>query len=161
MCVAKLSRCAYYTPRRKTQDEHERNAKAPPIIKAPTKPTQEEWERHQLTHTPFAPWCQHCMAARNARRNRPKQGRKGRIVPDIEGGEGPSSCFKAKAGMSHHFLQLVQSSLRSASHEELRHRSQRSGPRVRPERPRVNMPGDDVEAPATSTLYAVIALKQT
>ena len=63
---------------------------APPMIRAPTKPTREEWERHQTTHTPFASWCPHCMAARNVRRNHPKRGRKVRLVPDIEEGNGPT-----------------------------------------------------------------------
>ena len=62
----------------------------PPMLQAPAKPTQDEWDRHQLTHTPFAVWCPHCLAARNVRRNHPKQGRKGRIVPDTEIGEGPT-----------------------------------------------------------------------
>ena len=60
------------------------------MLQAPAQPTQDEWNRHQLTHTPFAAWCPHCLASRNARRNHPKQGRKGRLVPDTEIGEGPS-----------------------------------------------------------------------
>ena len=69
------------------------------MIKAPEKPTQLEWDKHQTTHTPFAPWCQHCVAARIARRNHPKQGRKGRIVSDIDDGEGPT-----KVSMDHMYL---------------------------------------------------------
>ena len=71
-------------------DDNGNNGQSPPIIKAPTNPTQEEWDIHQTTHTPFAVWCKHCVAARNARENHPKQGRKGRIVSDIENGEGPT-----------------------------------------------------------------------
>ena len=62
----------------------------PPMIKAPTKPTKEEWERHQTTHTPYASWCKHCVAARNVRRSHPAKGRKGKIVPDVEKGDGPT-----------------------------------------------------------------------
>ena len=68
-----------------TEKEHDK-----PMLKAPVKPTQEEWNKHQTTHTPFAAWCPHCLAARNVRRNHPKQGRKGRLVPDTETGEGPT-----------------------------------------------------------------------
>ena len=69
-------------------DDNGKLKEPPPMIKAPEKPTQLEWDKHQTTHTPFAPWCQHCVAARNARRNHPKQGRKGRIVSDIDDVEG-------------------------------------------------------------------------
>ena len=58
------------------------------MLRAPAKPTQEDWNKHQTTHTPFAAWCPHCLAARNVRRNHPKQGRKGRLVPDTETGDG-------------------------------------------------------------------------
>ena len=68
-----------------TEREHDN-----PMLKAPVKPTQEEWNKHQTTHTPFAAWCPHCLAARNVRRNHPTQGRKGRLVPDTETGEGPT-----------------------------------------------------------------------
>ena len=63
---------------------------APPIIKAPERPTKEEWERHQATHTPHAAWCPHCMAARNARRGNPTHGRKNNTVPDTEESDGPT-----------------------------------------------------------------------
>ena len=62
-----------------------------PILKAPAKPIQEELDRHQATHTPFAAWCPHCQAARNARCNHPKRGRRGRIVLDTETCEGPTT----------------------------------------------------------------------
>ena len=60
-----------------------------PIVKAPETPTKEEWSRHQSTRTPYAAWCPHCVAARNARRKHPAHGRKNRIVPDVENGDGP------------------------------------------------------------------------
>ena len=59
---------------------------APPIIRAPTKPTKEAWERHQTTHAPYVAWCPHCMAARHVRRNHPIHGRKVRFVPGTEKG---------------------------------------------------------------------------
>ena len=61
----------------------------PPIIKAPERPTKDEWERHQATHAPHAAWCPHCMVARNARRGHPAHGRKRKVVPDTEKGDGP------------------------------------------------------------------------
>ena len=38
-----------------------------PMVKSPLQPTKEEWLQHQLIHTPYAPWCKHCVAARAAR----------------------------------------------------------------------------------------------
>ena len=72
------------------ENEHGECRNATPIIRVPDKPTKEEWERHQITHTPYAAWCPHCVAARNARRNHPTHGRKGKIVPDTETEEGPT-----------------------------------------------------------------------
>ena len=44
------------------EDVQRGNESGPPIIKVPNKPTKEEWERHQVTHTPFAACCPHCAA---------------------------------------------------------------------------------------------------
>ena len=63
------------------------------MLRAPAQPTQEEWSKHQTTHAPFAAWCPHCLAATNVRRNYPKQGIKGRLVPDTEIGDGPTKVF--------------------------------------------------------------------
>ena len=30
-----------------------------PVVKIPSTPTREEHQRHQVTHTPYAPWCRH------------------------------------------------------------------------------------------------------
>ena len=71
-------------------ENQEEENRAPPIVRAPEKPTKEEWARHQTIHIPYAAWCPHCVAARNARRNHPAHGRKSRFVPDIENGDGPT-----------------------------------------------------------------------
>ena len=39
--------------------EHDR------LVKRPAEPSQAEIERHEITHTPFQPWCQHCIAGRS------------------------------------------------------------------------------------------------
>ena len=61
------------------EDEHEKQAVSPPLIKAPQQPTREEWEQHQTTHTPYKSWCPHCVAARAVRRKHPSKGRKHEI----------------------------------------------------------------------------------
>ena len=33
------------------EQQGQENQRSPPVIKAPAKPTQEQWERHQVTHT--------------------------------------------------------------------------------------------------------------
>ena len=57
-------------------DENAQSYRQPPIAKAPQQPTAEEFERHQITHTPYAPWCKHCLAARAGRSPHPSQGRR-------------------------------------------------------------------------------------
>ena len=71
------------------EDKEGEGRDAPPMVRAPSKPTKEEWERHQTTHTPYAAWCPHCAAARNVRRNHPTHGRQGKLVPDTDGEDGP------------------------------------------------------------------------
>ena len=73
------------------EDENDKARAVLPIAKAQVKPTHDEWERHQVTHALYAPWCPHCLAARNARRGHPTHGRKGTIAPDIESGEGSAN----------------------------------------------------------------------
>lgn len=70
-------------------DENGKHYRAPPMVKSPPQPTREEFERHQVTHTPYAPWCKHCIAARAVRSQHPSKGRKATIVPDTETGKGP------------------------------------------------------------------------
>lgn len=62
-----------------------------PIVKFPPNMTGEEWARHQVTHTPYAPGCRHCVAARPIRRQHPKMRKHNVIVPDIDGSkDGPT-----------------------------------------------------------------------
>ena len=72
-------------------DENGRHYKAPPMVKSPTQPSREEFERHQITHTPYASWCKHCLTARAVRSHHPAKGRKAMIVPDTETGKGPTT----------------------------------------------------------------------
>ena len=59
-----------------------------PVVKAPEKPAKEEWLQHQATHTPFAPWCKHILAARMIRHKHPSKGKRAVLVQDIESLEG-------------------------------------------------------------------------
>ena len=72
-------------------DEHGMQYRDPPMVKPPPMPTKEQFERHQTTHTPFAPWCKDCFAARAVRQQHPSKGRKAIIVPDIQTGAGPTT----------------------------------------------------------------------
>ena len=45
------------------EKENEQDAREAFVIKAPVKPTQEQWERHQATHAPYAQWCLHSLVA--------------------------------------------------------------------------------------------------
>ena len=45
------------------EDEHGKQQRVPPMVKVPKSQIREEYERHQVTHTPFAIWCKHCVAA--------------------------------------------------------------------------------------------------
>ena len=72
-------------------DDNARQHQSPPMVRSPTQPTKEEFEKHQTTHTPYAPWCKHCLAARAIRHKHPSKGRKAAIVPDIENVKGPTA----------------------------------------------------------------------
>ena len=69
-------------------DENGKACRLPPIVKAPPQPTREEFERHHAIHTPYAPWCKHCLAARATRTQHPSKGRKAVSVPDVDTGVG-------------------------------------------------------------------------
>ena len=72
-------------------EENKTGARNPPILKSPPNMTGEEWARHQVTHTPYAPGCRHCAAARAIRRQHPKTRKHNVIVPDIDGSvDGPT-----------------------------------------------------------------------
>ena len=59
-------------------------------MKAPPQPTRAEIEQHKSTHTPYASWCKHCVAARAIRRDHPTKGSGAAIVPDVGNNiEGP------------------------------------------------------------------------
>ena len=73
------------------EDETNADARDPPIVKFPPNMTKEEWDKHQVIHTPFAPGCKHCAAARPIRRRHPKKRKHNVLVPDIDGSkEGPT-----------------------------------------------------------------------
>ena len=72
-------------------DDNAKNQKSPPMIRSPTQPTKEEYEKHQTTHAPYVAWCKHCLAARAVRHKHPAKGRGAAIVPDIEHGKGPTT----------------------------------------------------------------------
>ena len=72
------------------EDEQQQGARKPPIVNTPPQPTKEEMEQHATTHTPYASWCRHCVAARAVRRKHPSKGRGAAIVPDVDKGiDGP------------------------------------------------------------------------
>ena len=56
-----------------------------PVVKTPSTPTKEEYQRHQVTHTPYAFWCRHCAAARKVRDGHPSKGRRKHIVSEMDG----------------------------------------------------------------------------
>ena len=65
-------------------DANCRNPNKVPVVGAPVKPTRNEWLQHQATHTPFAPWCRHCVAARAVRHAHPSKGRRTVMIRDTE-----------------------------------------------------------------------------
>lgn len=67
------------------KDGTKTGARDPPIVKLPPSMTREEWDRHKVTHTPYAPGCRHRVAARATRRQHPKKRKHSIIVPDIDG----------------------------------------------------------------------------
>ena len=61
--------------REQFENNNEDQRQKVPMVKPPPKPTEDEWARHQLTHTPYAAWCPHCVAARIVRHKHPRKGR--------------------------------------------------------------------------------------
>ena len=54
------------------------------VVNAQPQPTKEEWLQRQATHTPYAPWCKHCVAARAVRHAHPSEGRRAAAIKDVE-----------------------------------------------------------------------------
>ena len=65
-------------------DQNEQTTWKIPMVKAPPQPTKDEWERHQLTHTPFAPCCKHCNAGRAVRMSHQRADKRAKLVPDTD-----------------------------------------------------------------------------
>ena len=95
-------------------DENGRSCKMPPVVEPPRTFTRVEYERHQITHTPFAPWCKHCIAARAVRRKHPSKGRRVSVVPVTESGQGPMKLF-----MDYMYLHERRSAQREAAENPL------------------------------------------
>ena len=66
------------------EDQNDNTGWQPPMVKPPPQPTHEEWFRHQLIHTPYAPWCRHCNAARVVRNHHQCANKRARLVPDVD-----------------------------------------------------------------------------
>ena len=66
---------------RKMYEEGKREAIALPVPKLPSKMEQ---EMHNLTHIPFAPWCQCCVATRAKEDARKEDERMKEETPKIE-----------------------------------------------------------------------------
>ena len=45
-------------------DEKVEERRSPVRIPAPCRPSKQEIEEHELTHTPFRPWCRCCVKGR-------------------------------------------------------------------------------------------------
>ena len=78
----------------------EQKVKGPLMVTPPPKPTKEELEKHQLTHTPYQSWCIHCAAARAVRRKHPSKGRKHDIIVDHD----KNIMGPAKISMDYRYL---------------------------------------------------------
>ena len=93
--------------------ENGESSRTPPMVKSPTSPTKAEYERHPTTHTPYAAWCKHCLAARAVRHAHPSKGRKAIVVPDAEGGKGP-----IKVSMDYMYLHERRGKYRYVAHNK-------------------------------------------
>ena len=68
-------------------DAHDGDQWKFPMVESPPQPTKEEWLQHQLSHTPYAAWCKHCIAARAVRANHQRAKFRAKIVPDTDESE--------------------------------------------------------------------------
>ena len=87
-----------------------KDGKTPRITKSRWNQPKKNW-KNTKQRTQFATWCPHCMAAKNARKNRPTHGRKGRIVPNTDNGGGPT-----KVSMDHMHLHERVGEYRDVQH---------------------------------------------
>ena len=69
------------------EDTNDGDAWKPPMVKSPPQSTHEELLQHQLTHTPYMPWCKHCIAARVVRANHQCARLRAQLVPDTDKSE--------------------------------------------------------------------------
>ena len=71
----KISDCPIADERREVSDDHDKEpevivsgdgvaAQVPMGLPAPQLPSKAMIDRHNLTHIPYAPWCEHCVSAR-------------------------------------------------------------------------------------------------
>lgn len=66
------------------EDENDKTEWKTPMVGTPPQPTKDEWSRHQLIHTPFAPWCKHCSAGRAVRTSHQRADKRAKFVPDTD-----------------------------------------------------------------------------
>ena len=66
-----------------SHEETEEEGLIPKIKKVVVKPTQEEVERHMVTHIPFREWCPHCVMGKSKTDPHLKRSRDERIVPKL------------------------------------------------------------------------------
>ena len=69
------------------EDANDENQWKPPMVKFPLQPAKEEWLQHQLTHTPYAPWCKHCISATAVRAHHQCAELRAKMVPGIDKSE--------------------------------------------------------------------------
>ena len=65
------------------REEAEEEGLVPKIKKVAVKPTQEEVERHMVTHIPFREWCPHCVAGKSKIDPHLKKDKDQRVIPKI------------------------------------------------------------------------------
>ena len=80
-------------------DNHKSKSKIH-VVSVPPKPTKEQWFQHHAIHTPYAPSCKHCVAARAVRHAHPSKRRRVAVVRDVN----DSSDSMAKASIDYMFL---------------------------------------------------------
>ena len=64
---------------RRFEDANDDDKWNPPLVKSPPQFAREQRLQHQLIHTPYEPWCKHCIAARVVRANSSNRKTKGQM----------------------------------------------------------------------------------